>query len=159
MYTLIIIFNIFNLVGALRIFRLVHWIMLIIERTFAVVGLFMMLLLPCQLGFSFLTYVFVGPYVKKYDSLIGGIKQQILTMMGQQDSMSLMRSNFNFTIVWTMIFIVFFAYFFVTASIVAFEDGFDETVNEKGYPNDFKEASKWTPQEYVKWAVSWLPKK
>ena len=51
--------------------------------------------------------------------------------------MSLMRANYNFTIVWTMIFIVFFAYFFVTASIVAFEDGFDETVNEKGYPNDF----------------------
>lgn len=83
MYTLIIILNIFNLVGALRIFRLVHWIMLIVERTFSVVGLFMMLLLPCQLGFSFLTYVFVGPYVQKYDSLIGGIKQQIITMMGQ----------------------------------------------------------------------------
>jgi len=47
MYTLIIIFNIFNLVGALRIFRLVHWIMLIVERTFSVAGLFMMLLLPC----------------------------------------------------------------------------------------------------------------
>ena len=129
MYTLIIIFNIFNLVGALRIFRLVHWIMLIVERTFSVVGLFMMLLLPCQLGFSFLTYVFVGPYVQKYDSLIGGIKQQIITMMGQQDSMSLMRSNYSFTLVWTMVFIVFFAYFFVTASIVAFEDGFDETIN------------------------------
>jgi hypothetical protein len=28
-----------------------------------------------------------------------------------------------------MVFIVFFAYFFVTASIVGFEDGFDETVH------------------------------
>lgn len=137
MYTLIIIFNIYNLVGALRIFRLVHWIMLIIERTFEVVTLFMMLLLPCQLGFSFLSYVFVGPYVKKYDSLIGGFKQQIITMMGQQDSMALMRANYNFTVIWTMSFIIFFAYFFVTSSIVAFEDGFDETVKEKGYPNDF----------------------
>lgn len=75
MYTIIIISNIFNLVGALRIFRIVHWIMLIIERTFAVAGLFMMMLLPMQLGFAFLTYVFVGPYVQKYDSLIAGMKQ------------------------------------------------------------------------------------
>ena len=56
-----------------------------------------------------------------------------------------MRNNYFFTITWTMIFIVFFAYFFVTASIVAFEDGFDETVNEKGYPADFEKASKWKP--------------
>lgn len=60
--------------------------------------------------------------------------------------MSLMRNNFIFTIIWTMAFIIFFAYFFVTASIVAFEAGFDETVNERGYPKDFVDASPWTPQ-------------
>jgi hypothetical protein len=59
-YTIIIMINIFNLLNALRIFRLVHWIMLIIERTFSVIGLFMMLLIPMQFGFSFLSYVFVG---------------------------------------------------------------------------------------------------
>lgn len=56
-----------------------------------------------------------------------------------------------------MVFIVFFAYFFVTASIVAFEDGFDQTVNEHGYPSDFENASQWTPTEYAIWALSWLP--
>ena len=56
-----------------------------------------------------------------------------------------------------MAFIVFFAYFFVTASIVAFEDGFDETVKEKGYPSDFEKASMWSPNEYLIWALSWLP--
>lgn len=82
MYTIIIILNVFNLLNALRIFRVVHWIMLIVERTFGVIGLFMMLLFPCQLGFSFLSCVFVGPYLNKYATLIGGIKQQIITMMG-----------------------------------------------------------------------------
>ena len=81
-YTLIIILNLYNLVSALRIFRLVHWIMLILERTFYVVFLFMMLLVPLQVGFAFLSYVFAGPYLKKYDSIINGIKQQIITMMG-----------------------------------------------------------------------------
>ena len=57
-----------------------------------------------------------------------------------------------------MVFIIFFAYFFVTSSIVAFEDGFDETVKQKGYPNDFQEASQWTPIEYIIWATSWMPK-
>lgn len=73
--------------------------------------------------------------------------------------MSIMRSNYNFTVIWTMTFIVFFAYFFVTASIVAFEDGFDETVNEKGYPLDFREASRWTAKEYIIWAMNFLPDK
>ena len=73
--------------------------------------------------------------------------------------MSLMRNNYMFTVIWTMVFIVFFAYFFVTASIVAFEDGFDETINEKGYPADFQEASRWTPLEYIKWGLSWVPPK
>ena len=68
-----------------------------------------------------------------------------------------MRNNFVFTIMWTMIFIIFFAYFFVTASIVAFEDGFDETVKQKGYPSDFEKASVWSPSEYIVWALSWLP--
>ena len=89
------------------------------------------------MGFAFLSYCFAGPYLKNYDSLVNGVKQQILTMMGQQDSMSLMRNNYNFTIMWTMVFIVFFAYFFITASIVGLEDSFDETVKEKGYPMDF----------------------
>lgn len=73
--------------------------------------------------------------------------------------MSLMRTSYGFTILWTMAFIFFFAYFFVTASIVAFEDGFDETTREKGYPEDFKFASKWTKEEYVVWIFSWLPSK
>ena len=67
-----------------------------------------------------------------------------------------MRSNFTFTIMWTQTFIMFFAYFFVTSSIVGFEGGFDETIKEKGYPNDFNKASKWTVKEYAIWAVSWL---
>jgi len=56
-----------------------------------------------------------------------------------------------------MIFILFFAYFFVTSSIVSLEDGFDETIREKGYPADFSGASGWTSKEYAIWACSWLP--
>jgi len=78
-------------------------------------------------------------------------------MMGQQNSMALMRSNYWFTILWTMVFILFFAYFFVTSSIVALEDGFDETVKQKGYPEDFEKASGWDKFEYAVWALSWLP--
>ena len=83
MYTIIIILNMYNLLSALRIFRIVHWIMLIIGRTFNVIFLFMMLLLPMQLGFSFLSTCFIGPYLSKYNSLSNGIKMQIITMMGQ----------------------------------------------------------------------------
>ena len=83
MYTIIIILNMYNLMSALRIFRIVHWIMLIIGRTFNVIFLFMMLLLPMQLGFSFLSTCFIGPYLSKYNSLSNGIKMQIITMMGQ----------------------------------------------------------------------------
>lgn len=71
--------------------------------------------------------------------------------------MSLMRTSYYATIIWTMFFIVFFAYFFVTASIVAFEDGFDDTVIERGYPSDFEKASKWTAEEYIVWMCSWMP--
>ena len=83
MYTIIIILNMYNLLSALRIFRIIHWIMLIIGRTFNVIFLFMMLLLPMQLGFSFLSTCFSGPYLSKYNSLSNGIKMQIITMMGQ----------------------------------------------------------------------------
>jgi hypothetical protein len=83
MYTIIIILNMYNLLSALRIFRIIHWIMLIIGRTFNVIFLFMMLLLPMQLGFSFLSTCFIGPYLSKYNSLSNGIKMQIITMMGQ----------------------------------------------------------------------------
>jgi hypothetical protein len=60
---------------------------------------------------------------------------------------------------WTMVFIVFFAYFFISASIVGLEDGFDQTRNEKGYPMDFATASQWTNKEYIIWGSSWMPKK
>lgn len=157
MYTVIIILNMFNLLNALRIFRIIHWIMLIVERTFGVIALFMMLLMPIQLGFAFFSVVLFGPYLEKYQNLIGGLKEQIITMMGQQDSMSLMRTSYWATIIWTMCFIIFFAYFFVTASIVAFEDGFDVTVIERGYPSDFEKASWWSYKEYIIWILSWMP--
>lgn len=63
MYTLIMLFNVYNLLGALRIFRVVNWVMLMVERTIGVVMLFMIMLIPMQIGFAFLTLVFVGPYV------------------------------------------------------------------------------------------------
>ena len=56
-----------------------------------------------------------------------------------------------------MIFIIFYAYFFFTSSIVAFEDAFVETVQEKGYPSDFEENSKWKFSYYLLWSLSWLP--
>ena len=74
MYSIIILANLYNLLSALRIIRQVHWIMLIIEKTFGVIGLFMIILLPVQIGFSFLSLVFVGPYLTDYASLIGGLK-------------------------------------------------------------------------------------
>ena len=52
--------------------------------------------------------------------------------------MSLMRSNYIFTICWTMIFIVFFAYYFVTASIVAFEDGSVAANAADSFDGDFE---------------------
>ena len=82
MYTIIIILNMYNLLSALRIFRIIHWIMLIIGRTFNVIFLFMMLLLPMQLGFSLLSTCYIGPYLAKYNTLSNGIKMQIITMMG-----------------------------------------------------------------------------
>ena len=71
--------------------------------------------------------------------------------------MSLMRNSMWFTLIWTMIFIIFYAYFFFTSSIVAFEDAFVETVKEKGYPSDFEEGSKWNLSYYLLWSLSWLP--
>lgn len=149
----------FNLTNAMKIFRIIAWIKLIVDRTLNVTTLFLMFLLPIQLGFAFLTYVYMGPYLEKYSTLIGCAKMQIVTMMGQQDSMSLMRSSYNFTIMWTMSFIVFFAYFFLTSSIVGVEDGFDVTCQERGYPDDFAKASKWNIKEYIIWMASSLPKK
>jgi len=46
MYSIIILANLYNLLSALRIIRQVHWIMMIIEKTFGVIGLFMIMLLP-----------------------------------------------------------------------------------------------------------------
>jgi hypothetical protein len=71
--------------------------------------------------------------------------------------MSLYRNNQVFCILWTMTFIIFYAYFFFTSSIVAFEDAFVETVQEKGYPSDFEEHSKWKLSYYLLWSLSWLP--
>jgi len=110
-----------------------------------------------QIGFSFLSTCLIGPYISQYNTLTNGLKMQIVTMMGQQNSMGLMRNNYIFTIGWTMTFIIFYAYFFVTTSIVTFEDGFDTTVNEKGYPADFEKCSKWKYWQYILWSLNWLP--
>ena len=56
-----------------------------------------------------------------------------------------------------MAFIMFFSYFFITSSIVGFENGFDETIHEKGYPSDFEKASKWNIKDYMVWALKWIP--
>jgi len=57
--------------------------MLIIEKTFAVIALFFIILIPVQIGFSFFSLVLIGPYLKEYNTLMNGLKMQIITMMGQ----------------------------------------------------------------------------
>ena len=38
--------NMFNLLNSIRIFRIVEWIMAIIEQTFFVISLFLLMLIP-----------------------------------------------------------------------------------------------------------------
>lgn len=157
MYSIIIILNMWNVLNAMRVIRIVHWIILIIERTFNVVKSFLVLLIPAQLFFAFLTNVQIGPFLQRYFKLMDSFKMQFIMMMGQQDSLGMYRNAQNFTIWWTFAFIIFFAYFFLTASIVAFEQGFDETVQSKGYPEDFGKSSNWQWQQYAQWMLAWLP--
>ena len=70
--------------------------------------------------------------------------------------MALMRNNPTFTLVFTFMFILFFSYLFLSSSIVAMEEGFNETVNAKGYPSDFAKANNWGMSEYVQWMIDWL---
>ena len=51
---------------------------------------------------------------------------------------------------------VFFSYFFVSAAVVSFDEGFNKTIMEKGYPVDFVKAS-WGPEEFFQWGFDWLP--
>ncbi len=74
LYTLIMILNMYNLLSALRIFRMIHWTLIIIGRTISVIFLFMIMLLPLQIGFSFLSTCLIGPYLSKYNTLTNGIK-------------------------------------------------------------------------------------
>lgn len=127
-YSFIIVINMFNMINALRIARTIHWTMLIIERTLKVLITFFMMLTPIQIGFVFTSIAGAGPYDANYATFVGSLKMQVITMMGQQDSVKLYLANPLFTIIWTMIFIIFFAYLQASAVVVAFEDGFDVTV-------------------------------
>ena len=56
-YSFIIMCNMFNLLNSIRIFRIVEWIMAIIEQTFFVISLFLLMLIPLQIGFGFFSTV------------------------------------------------------------------------------------------------------
>ena len=118
----------------MRIFRIVDWFQIMLGKTFHVLSLYMIMLIPIQFGFAYFSSVIVGPHISDYYTMLGSFTQQLIVMMGQQDSMAIMRNSYWFTIIWSMFFIILFAYFFITASIVAFEGGFDEAVCERGYP-------------------------
>ena len=68
--------------NALRIFRKVHWIMLIFERTFKIFIYFCLLLIPLLIGFTFIANMFYGPYLYKYNNFKYALSECILTMMG-----------------------------------------------------------------------------
>lgn len=82
--------------------------------------------------------VFIGPYIKNYNNLGISAQFQIITMMGQQDSLAWMRSSYYVTILYTTSFVIFFSYLFLAASFVTFEEGFMSTVHARGYPVDFE---------------------
>ena len=53
MYSIIIVLNMWNLLNAMRFFRIVNWIILIIEKTFVVVVQFLFILFPIMFAFAF----------------------------------------------------------------------------------------------------------
>ena len=69
-------------INALRIFRKVHWTILIFERTFKIFIYFCLFLFPLLIGFTFIANMFYGPYLYKYQYFIYALFECILIMMG-----------------------------------------------------------------------------
>ena len=56
-YSFIIMFNLVNLGNAMRIFRIIDWFQIMLENTFFTLALFLIMLIPLQLGFAFFSSV------------------------------------------------------------------------------------------------------
>ena len=56
----------FMILNALRIFRIIHWTILIFERSLKIFLYFCLFLCPLLIGFAFVFNMFFGPYLVEY---------------------------------------------------------------------------------------------
>lgn len=65
-----------------KISRYVHWIFLTIERATATILTFMVVIVPCFAGFTFVVYLMFGPYVYSYHTFSYSLKSVIFFILG-----------------------------------------------------------------------------
>lgn len=130
------------LIKAMWLFKLsryVHWIFLTIERAIATILTYMIVIIPCFGGFTFIVYLVFGPYVYAYHTFSYSLKSVIFFILGQLDTESMVLTNAVVAVAWSYIFYFFVIFVFLSLFMAVFIISFEAAVKTDGmgYPEDF----------------------
>jgi hypothetical protein len=115
---------------------------------------FLVVIVPCFAGFTFVVYLIFGPYVYNYCTFSYATKSVIFFILGQLETEKMILSNAFVAVAWSYIFYFFLIFVFLSIFMAVFMISFESAVKENGgYPEDFSDQAKWDYVDYLWWMV------
>lgn len=103
-----------------KISRYVNWIFLTIERATATILTYMVVIVPCFAGFTFIVYLIFGPYVHAYHTYSMSLKSVIFFILGQLDTEEMIIVNAFVAVAWSYVFYFFVIFVFLSLFMAVF---------------------------------------
>jgi len=148
---------VFRIIWVFRISRYVYWTLSVFDKAIVQICSFMLFLIPCLLGFTFVVYIVYGPYIPGFHSILDAIQTVLYFTLGSEASAELVKYNIYIAVIWTGTFFLFLIFIFLSVFFATFVDSYMLTIKEQGYPSDIQEATKWEYIDYLVWMLDWLP--
>jgi hypothetical protein len=144
-----------------KLSRYVHWIFLTIERAIATILTYMVVIIPCFGGFTFVVYLIFGPYVYSFHNFSYSLKSVIFFILGQLDSKAMVLSNAFVAVAWSYTFYFYVIFVFLSLFMAVFISAFDVALKtDGGYPEDFQDRARWEYSDYTYWILEqWMPER
>jgi hypothetical protein len=123
-----LVFVIVKIIQVFRISRYVHWVMMTLEKSVAVIGALMVILVPAVLGFTFFSFIIFGPYNRDFNSFHRSVASVFFFAMGQQNTAEMVLYNEWVTLLWSELLFLFMLFIFISCFMAIFIDSFRQTV-------------------------------
>ncbi len=152
-------FVVYKFLSVFRRYAPLQFVMTSIERAGLYLLAYIVMVFPCIVAYSIISFVMWGGYFFEYTTIIKSLLMFFMMCVGRTYTVYITNTNQAFGVFYIILSYLFALHFIVVSFIAIYLGAFKATLDAYGYPGDERMSKKWGIRDLVKWVVSCLPER